>query len=539
MITQFICPVCNKRTEVVSEKQLGTKILSQRLKCGHSNFIRKVSVVSDEETLRENFERVESFDGDKPYKHQVDAAIFSLLKANGRICIFDEVGVGKTIETILPIVERKEQMLPAIVICKSIAKMNWCKHWLSWGGVFSQIISTGQDRWHEKFPVHIISYELLRRITDNGSENNHKTILERAQTIIIDESHLVKNDVSGRTKCIKTLCQGKPFVFALSGTQVENQAGELFPVFNIVRPDRYHNRDGFLHKYFEMYRDGWSWKIGKLSNPEGFQRDTEDFVIRRKMDDVLPNLPPVRRNNIFVELGDKVKAIYDAELEKFAEFYNSGQGGMSTFEFYSNILAKLNILRQITGMAKVDAGVDFVEEFLDGNDRKLVIFIHHHKVAELYMNKLEPLLIPRKLDSLALLRAQDIQKCETILDEFRTNPRRRILLASTQASGQSINMQFASDCLLSERQWTPSKEEQAGVGRFRRPGQKNTINFNYLLAVGTVDEHLTQIIERKVRHIAQIDGGYKGEAVVWEESSVIKELAEILASSGKESWVLR
>ena len=100
-------------------------------------------------------------------------------------------------------------------------------------------------------------------------------------------------------------------------------------------------------------------------------------------------------------------------------------------------------------------------------------------------------------------------------------------------------MQFCSDCLLSERQWTPSKEEQAGIGRFRRPGQKNTINLNYLIAVGTVDEHLTGIIERKVRHISGVDAGYKGESVQFVESSVIKELAELLANSGKSGWKLR
>lgn len=539
MITQLICPTCNKRTELLSERVIGTGTISQKLKCGHNQYIKKLSKESEEDNLRKVCSEITSFEGDKLFQHQTECVLFTLLKANGRICIFDEVGVGKTIETIIPIVLRKKEMLPALVVCKSIAKMNWMKHWLNWGETFAQIIESSKDKWFEKFPVHIISYEMLRRITENGNNNNHKTVLDSKKTIIADESHLIKNDTSGRTKTIKTLCENKPFVFMLSGTQVENISSELFPVFNIVRPDRFHNRDRFLHSYWEMYRDGWGYKVGKMLCPEKFKQDTTDFVIRRKMDDVLPNLPPVRRNNLFVELGDKVKGLYDAEVTKFSKFYNQNKGTMNNFEFMSNILAKLNILRQITGMAKVESGVDFTEEFLDGNDRKLVIFVHHHRVAELYTTHLSKLLSSRKLDELAFLRAKDIQNAENILDEFKNNTRRRVLLASTQASGQSINMQFCSDCLLSERQWTPSKEEQAGVGRFRRPGQKNTINFNYLIAVGTVDEHLTSIIERKIRHIAQIDAGYKGESAPWEESSILKELAELLANSGDSKWKLK
>src|SRR3990167_1946338 len=538
MITQYTCPICNKRTEVLEETPFLSSKIRRKLKCGHSQIIEKVAVQFEEEKIKQWLENYESLEGEKPFQHQKDCVLFSLLTAQGRICIFDEVGVGKTIETILPISFQKKKMLPAIVVCKSVAKVNWMKHWLNCGETFSQVISNGSERWHEKYPVHIISYELLRRVTDNGAENNQKPILERAKTIVLDESHLIKNDVSGRTKTVKNLCEGKPFVFALSGTQVENTASELFPVFNIVRSDKFHNRDGFLHRYFEMYRDGWTWKPGRLLYPVQFKKDTEDFVIRRKMDDVLPNLPEVRKNNIFVELGDKTQEIYDKEAEKFSEFYNNEKGKMPSFEFYSNILAKLNILRQITGMAKVEAGENFVEEFLEGTERKLVIFTHHHRVAELYQKRLALILEKMKLNGLVLFRAQDANRAEQILDSFKHESKSRVMLASTQASGTSINMQFCSDCLLSERQWTPSKEEQAGVGRFRRPGQKNIINFNYLIGVGTVDEHLTQIIERKVRHIAQIDGAYKGEQVIWEESNVIKELAEILANSGKERWKL-
>src|SRR3972149_4508281 len=304
MITQLVCKVCNRRTEVIEEVSFLQTKIRRKLKCGHSQIVQKLAVQSEEQILRESLKKIESLEGDKAFEHQIDAAIFTLLKANGRVCIFDEVGVGKTIETIISVLSRKDKMLPCIIVCKSVAKMNWLKHWVLWSQELGQIITGSTEKWHDIFPIHILSYEMLRRILDNGTDNNHKAIIERAKTIVIDESHLAKNDTAQRTVAIKKLCEGKPFVFALSGTQVENQAGGLFPIFNIICPDRFHNRDGFLHRYWEMYRDGWSWKIGRMIYPKKLKEDTEDFVIRRKMDDVLPNLPQVRKNNIFVELGD-------------------------------------------------------------------------------------------------------------------------------------------------------------------------------------------------------------------------------------------
>src|SRR3990167_9566649 len=113
MITKFTCPICNKRTEVLSET----------------------------ERIGAWLESYQSLEGETPFQHQKDCVLFSLLIAQGRVCIFDEVGVGKTIETILPISFQKKKMLPAIVVCKSVAKVNWMKHWLNWGETFSQVIS--------------------------------------------------------------------------------------------------------------------------------------------------------------------------------------------------------------------------------------------------------------------------------------------------------------------------------------------------------------------------------------------------------------
>ena len=113
------------------------------------------------------------------------------------------------------------------------------------------------------------------------------------------------------------------------------------------------------------------------------------------------------------------------------------------------------------------------------------------------------------------------------------NGSQRILIASSLASGEGLNLQKCSDCIMIERQWNPANEEQA-EGRFARIDQKsNKITATYFVAVGTVDEFFSEIVERKREIVTKTLGG---EAVKWDQSSLIKELSEILASQGGKRW---
>ncbi len=73
------------------------------------------------------------------------------------------------------------------------------------------------------------------------------------------------------------------------------------------------------------------------------------------------------------------------------------------------------------------------------------------------------------------------------------------MIASTLASGEGLNLQSCSDCVMHERQWNPSAEEQA-EGRFIRIGQlAQSVNAVYMHADDTVDTDLHNIVEGKRR----------------------------------------
>lgn len=570
MITKFTCPTCNKSTETQYTRILFDKIKVEFFTCGHSKRIiipkierKNAKLFNTVEWCDEHqticIKDIESLSGKHLMQFQ-GVGIEFILKSGMRALLTDKMGLGKTVQSIIPLkLSEKKEVFPCLVICKSISKYNWYREFQDWiPELIPQVIEFSKDIWFEQFPIHICSYDMIRQhivLSKNEKDERNgkkekvvrediKKVLDSTKTIILDEFHHIGNNTSQRTIAIKKVSKEKPNFIGLSGTPVRNNAGEYFSPLNIVRPDLFSNFNEFIRNYCSSYNNGWGYKIGGLRNPKYFKNKTLSFILGRELDDVLPDLPPVRRNNNFVEVdaNSEEMKIYNAEWKDFVVFYENNQGKKS-FDVYGQILQRLNILRQMVGLLKVNPAVDFIEEFLTSTDRKITVFLHHHKTRDLLEEKLnESIEIMNKemgmhVGKVLKLTAENTSRAGEIIEEFEKSDS-RILLASTLAAGQSINLQFAcADTILLERQWNPPNEEQAIVGRFRRIGQKLTVNITYLLAMSTIDDYFVDLVESKRQIINEIDKGIKSISN-WNEQGIVMELAEVLTQKGREKFYL-
>jgi hypothetical protein len=119
-----------------------------------------------------------------------------------------------------------------------------------------------------------------------------------------------------------------------------------------------------------------------------------------------------------------------------------------------------------------------------------------------------------------------------VQEKFNSSPR-AIMVASTLAAGEGLNLQTCADCVIHERQWNPANEEQA-EGRFIRIGQTaTTVNAVYAHMDGltTIDPQLDGIVEGKRRRFHA--GMNNTEMAQWNEDAIIKELAETIVSAHK------
>lgn len=558
----FKCPFCGKVSLEVRRDTMDGEI-NIELTCGHS-FIKRVLDTSDVSIV--------SKDGRSPFPYQMFSAKF-MEDADCNGLILHEQGLGKTVIECL-LLMRNPELFPALIVVKSGLRAQWFAEIFRWTGKIAQVITTSTEKpLFELFDIVIVSVDTLRILRPDvkvdtvqeiaEAESKGRKLKERLPVwtdaicahfkhVCIDESQHIKNPGSARTQALRKIVKAandgqKARVICMSGTNIEKHAGEYFVTLNLVQPMMFPVQAQFLMQHVETNEDG---KPGGLKDPERFKEMTGDFIIRYKREDVLPDLPKVFRQFRLAEMeGDELQA-YIKVVKEFQKLSEDPDVNLSQ----TDILGYLSRMRHITGIAKVPAAVRFVEEFLFESERKLVIFLHHKQAAAILDAKLQRLfwtgdadlaLSDKEVDKarfkkpvfempLQLNSAMTLNERTQAVEDFK-KPENRILIASTLAAGEGLNLQFCSDCLIMERQWNPSKEEQA-EGRFPRPGSvADKINAHYLIAAGTIDDFLTDIVERKRRNVAQT---LDGKEINWDEASLMVELMSALRTKGLRKWGL-
>jgi len=527
---RYKCVHCGKQASETKRYRLGN-YWSLTLECGHSVMLDALVEVTPQETKWEDFQ---SIDGRKLYKFQREGAAFAI-EANGRCLIADEMGLGKTIQALAFLWRMKEKALNALVVTKSTLKYQWSHEIYRFLGheYVNQVIENKNQKPLTEFgfKVVIISFDMLRRCAWVDDEEFMK---DRFKTIIIDETQNIKNPSATRTAMVRKLSRYSPFVIGLSGTPIKNNALEYFTILNIIKPERFPSLKKFEYDFVNTYSNGGYTKAGGLKDPEYFAERTKDFIIRRTQDEVMPDLPKLNRTYRYAELGPDVEEAYAKLMEKFEKAMNSDTPMFGT----GGILEYMTHMKHLTGLAKVEPVVDFVTDFLQQSDRKIVIFRHHKDVH----GKIESLLctLCQALDlsmPIALTSDQAPEERHEIVMQFKNDPKARVLIASTLASGEGLNLQFCSDCIMAEQQWNPANEEQAEA-RFKRIGSEaSVINATYQIALGTIDEFLADLKASKRHIIEEALTGKKNEQP-YVEQEMMKELAEIIMTKGLKRWKL-
>lgn len=534
------CEVCGKVAKTKNELLIENKDPFKPdekfiyLECGHL-LIKKIPKGTPFQTL------LASDKESKPYPFQIDGMKFieAALVMNKGAAVFDEMGLGKTIQA-LGYLKFHKEAFPVLFVVKSATKFQWFKEILKWMGDdhLCQMINTSNDWLIPNLKGYIISYDMMVHKTRTGKNGK---LIEQGfdiakfakigiKTVVLDECQQIKNPDSARTQEVRRLVKNAQ-VIALSGTPWKNRGSEFFTILNMLAPMKFPTHQGFLDRWVDFYQHGSRTKEGGIRNPTRFKEYIKDIAIRREIKDVSVQMPDVTRNLLFCELDQIEQSAYDESVSEFVKWYNEKVIGGEEDDATTgqNILAKMARMRHITGLAKIPATVEFAEEFIEETDRKLCIFVHHQDVGHLMVEELRKRI---KVPVLALTSELNSERRFHLQEEFNRTDQ-CILVASTLASGEGLNLQTCSDAVLHERQWNPANEDQAAPGRFRRIGAKAlelgiNIGVTCTTAAGTIDETLAAIVERKRKdfHAAM----NKGELPVWNQTSIAKELAESIVN---------
>ena len=295
----------------------------------------------------------------------------------------------------------------------------------------------------------------------------------------------------------------------------------------MLDPMKFGSAERFKRQWVDTYWQGPILKEGGIRNVRLFKEHTKDICIRRERTEVMKELPLVNRTKLYVKMNPEQEQAYDAVVDEFVAWYEENVAQLSGMA----IIGAMQKMRHLVALAKIPATVEYVEEFVEDTDRKMVIFAHHQDVqqhlftelSDKFKSEMPVLRIISEMDGQARFEAQEL---------FNKSPR-ALMVASTLAAGEGLNLQTCSDCVIHERQWNPANEEQA-EGRFIRIGQvAETVNAAYahLEGLTTIDPQLDGIVERK--RVQFHKAMNNGEMARWSEDSIMKDLAETIVNAHK------
>lgn len=401
-----------------------------------------------------------------------------------------------------------------------------------WDGASSSIeTSSGQkersivtDSWVDRVEVH------ERNDTQQSKNSNGKNYvycLEVDSThnffangILVHNCQYIKSRSAKRTLAVKRLCKRVQHVVCLSGTPMTNRPVELWPTVNLLVPKHFNSFPEFGHRYCKPEWTRWGWQYKGASHLD----ELHDLLnltcmIRRLKSDVLQELPAKQR--IVLPMPIKQRSEYDYALADFASWLRQKHPSTSARALKAEELAKAGYLKRLIAELKLPGVIEWVENFLQDSDGKLILFAIHTKIIrELYA----------KFQTVATYIDGSVtgKKRQIAIDQFQHDPKTRIMIGQLQAAGVGWNGTAAESVAFAELGWTPGEHSQA-EDRAHRLGQKGSVACYYLVGRDTIEDRLCKILRDKQKVLTQtLDGKSGGDS-----SSVFDELIRDIKKGGK------
>lgn len=467
----------------------------------------------------------ESFQGElRSYQKEGFDWLHFLYKYHFGGILADEMGLGKTIQ-VLTLIKSLPKMEPVLIVCPRSLIYNWAAELDKFFPGTARLVYHGSPETRATLLPTFRDYEIV--ITTYDVVVNDIEALRDCSFyyLILDEAQHIKNRQTQRAKDCKQL-QAR-YRLVLTGTPVENRLEDLWALFDFLMPGYLGSQTEFKEEYVAPLKTKKQLETLAL-----LRKKVAPFMLRRLKEDVLAELPPkihFTRNVAMTQLQDDV---YRSILKQVKQEVLTSVSDLGLNKSRITVLSALTKLRQVCdhpGLAvpeigmeadsgKIDALMELIDEAIDGG-HKIVIFSQFVRMLKLVRTKLQEAGI-----NYAYLDGHTTDRMDRI-NYFNNNPAIPIFLISLKAGGVGINLTAADIVIHADPWWNPMVENQA-TDRVHRIGQQKTVLVYKLVTMGTVEEKLIRLQERKQAlfdAIIQNNGDPMG-SLTWEE---IKELFEI------------
>jgi len=343
-----------------------------------------------------------------------------------------------------------------------------------------------------------------------------------ADGVLVSNCHYAKSTSAKRTKAVRAVAKGIRHVIAISGTPLLQRPIELFPVLQMLRPSTFPSRWAYAHEYCNPRWTPWGWKYdGACRLPELHDLLKQIVMVRYRKQDVLPELPEKIRRVLPLPLSDEGEYL-EAKHSFLAWLGRKNPARLLAAE-RAEALVKLGYLKQLAARLKLRAAVEWTNEWLlNYPNEKLVLFAVHRKAIEALERRV-------RAKSVTVDGSVTGRQRKVAVDQFQQDDKTRVFIGNIRAAGVSITLTAASTVAFVELDWVPAVHTQA-EDRIHRIGQQQKSWIWYLVAAGTIEEQLCEILERKQRVVTGVLDG----SAETDELDVHKQLLDTLAREREE-----
>ena len=416
-----------------------------------------------------------AFSGLRPY--QIDSQRF-LKYRNGRGIIGDEMGTGKSLQA-LAWIEAHPERRPAVIVTTASTKFQWIRERRKWfqGGSRMEVLSgKTPSPWApiSDDVIYILNWDILDAWRPWLEARNPKIIVG-------DEIQNIGNYESNRSQAFCTLAKHQErHVLGLSGTPIRTRPLQFYPILNLMDPTRFGGITKYKQRFCNLQRGPFGQDASGASNIEELHLMVREVMIRRTKKDVLKELPDKVRTPVLLQCTRD--PIYEAAEERVLSLQ-----GVSARELREQI----DGLSRTAFNLKKSAVLDWVQEFLEASDEKLVVFAWHRAVMDLLAAHFGS----RCVQVHGGVVGQDRERAKR---QFIEDPKMRIFLGNMQAAGEGIDglQDVCSNMLFVELNTSPAYVMQA-EDRLHRMGQKDSTSIWYALAENTIDTAMLAVLEQR------------------------------------------
>ncbi|MDZ5662610.1 DEAD/DEAH box helicase [Nocardioides sp. zg-1308] len=433
----------------------------------------------------------------------------------------DEPGLGKTAQALLA--AQAADAFPLLVVCPNVVKTNWARETERWTPRRRATVIHGDGDQVDAFAdVIIVNYEILDRHAGWLGSFGFRGM-------VVDEAHFIKNKTSQRSRHVLELSErlrtrtARPLLMALTGTPLINDIEDFRAIWQFL---------GWIDDTKPMAR-----LMERLEETELTPADAPFYpaarkavidmgIVRRRKVDVAEDIPARRIADIPVELDDEdtrsIRAAEDDLARRLVQRYRAaletrrtgsvvdgidhelvrrvatwereemdqGTGGENVFSMFRRI-----------GRAKAGLAADYAAQ-LARNVGKVVFFARHVDVMDIA----EETFTRRGLKHASIRGDQTPKARERAIEAFVNDPDVQVIVCSLAAAGVGVNLQVASNVVLSELSWTDAEQTQA-IDRVHRIGQSDPVTAWRIIAAQTIDTRIAELIDSKAGLAARaLDG---------------------------------